>query len=90
MLKWKYSDADTICDGAEQTQTMNHLIKCPMLPQECATEDVMEYNETEKECVFQWMNNVSHDKKKNIDQFSCYLDDVQKIYVEILIYIYKK
>ena len=58
MLKWKYSDADIICDCGEQTQTMDHLLKCPMLPQECTTEDLMEYNEIAKECVFQWMNNV--------------------------------
>ena len=58
MLKWKYSDADNICDCGEHTQTMDHLLKCPVLPQECTTEDLMEYNETAKECVFQWMNNV--------------------------------
>ena len=58
MLKWKYSDAYTICDCGEQTQTMDHLLKCPMLSQECTTEDVMTYNETAKECVFQLMNNV--------------------------------
>ena len=54
----KYSDADTICDCGEQTQTKDHLLKCPMLPQECTTEDLMEYHETAKECVFQWINNV--------------------------------
>ena len=27
MLNWKYSDADTICDCGEQTQTMDHLLK---------------------------------------------------------------
>ena len=37
---------------------MGHLQKCPMLHQECMTEDLMEYNETAKECFFQWMNNV--------------------------------
>ena len=58
MLKWKYSDADTICDYGEQSQTMNHLLKCPMLPQECTTEDLMDYNEAAKEYVFQWMSNV--------------------------------
>ena len=36
---------------------MDHLLKCPMLPQGCTTEDLMEYNETAK-CDFQWMNNV--------------------------------
>ena len=58
MLKWKYSDADTICDCGEQTQTMDHLLECSMLPQECTTEDLMEYNKAANECVFQWMNDV--------------------------------
>ena len=53
MLKWKYSDADTIIgDCGEQTQTMDQKLKCPMLHQECTTEDLMEYNEAAKECVF--------------------------------------
>ena len=56
--KWKYSNADTIRECGEQTQTMDHLLKFPMLPQECMTEDLMEYNEAVKECVFQWINNV--------------------------------
>ena len=37
---------------------MDHLLKCSMLPRECTTEDLMEYNEAAKECVSQWMNNV--------------------------------
>ena len=58
MLKWKYSDADTICDCGERIQTMDHLLKCHMLPQEYTTEDLMAYNETAKECLFKWTNNV--------------------------------
>ena len=46
-----YSDADTMCDCGEKTQTMDHLLKCHMLSQECTTEDLMEYNEDAKECV---------------------------------------
>ena len=53
-----YSDADTMCECWEQTQTMDNLLKYPMLPQESTTEDLMEYNETAKDCVYQWMNNV--------------------------------
>ena len=30
---------------------MEHLLKCPMRSQECATEDLMEYNEAANECV---------------------------------------
>ena len=39
---------------------MDHLLKCLMLPQECTTDDLMEYDETAKakECVLQWINNV--------------------------------
>ena len=37
---------------------MDHLPKCPMLPQEYTTEALMEYNEDAKEAVFQWMNNL--------------------------------
>ena len=58
MLKWKCSYADIICDCGEHTQTMDHLLKSPMLPQECTTEDLLEYNNTTKECVFQWIKNV--------------------------------
>ena len=58
MPRWKYSDADTICDWEEQTQTMDYLLKCHMLPQECTTDNLIEYNETAKECVLQWMSNV--------------------------------
>ena len=58
MRKWKYSDADTICDCEERTQTVDHLLKCPMLPQDWSTVDLIEYNEAAKECVLHWMNNV--------------------------------
>ena len=51
MVTWKYSDAHTICDCREQRQTMEHLLKCPMLPQKCTNEDLMEYNEAANECV---------------------------------------
>ena len=47
-----------LCDCEEQTQTMDHLLKCSILPQEFTTEDLMAYNEAGKGCVFQWMNNV--------------------------------
>ena len=35
------------------TQTKDHLLEWPMLPQACTTEDLMEYIEAVKECVFQ-------------------------------------
>ena len=37
---------------------MDDLLKCPMLPQECTADDLMECNGTAMECVLQCMNNV--------------------------------
>ena len=38
MLKWKYSGA-VPCVILGSRQTMDHLLKCPTLSQECTTED---------------------------------------------------
>ena len=59
MLKWIYSDADTTCDYGKKTHTMDNLVKCSVLSQECTIEDLMGYNEAAKECVFQCMNNMT-------------------------------
>ena len=45
MVKWKYSDADTMYDCGDQSQLIDHLLKCHMLSQECTSEDLMGYNE---------------------------------------------
>lgn len=58
MKKWKYSDDDTMCECGESTQTMEHLLKCRLLEQECTPEDLMEYNDTAKDCVRLWMSRV--------------------------------
>ena len=58
MLKWIYSDADTMYVSGKKTHTMDHLLKCHMLYQECTTKDLMDYNEAAKLCVVQWINNV--------------------------------
>ena len=42
-------------DCGEQIKTMDHLRRCLFLSQEWTTEDIMEYGEAAKECVFQWM-----------------------------------
>ena len=52
MQQWKYSDTDTMCycGGAD---TMDYMLKWPMLSREYTTEDLMEYNKAAKERVFQ-------------------------------------
>ena len=37
-----------------------------IIPPECTTEDLMDYNEATKECVFQWINNMTRQEKDHI------------------------
>ena len=56
LRKWKYTDEDdTTCDCKEADQTMEHLLKCPLLRQTCSLDDLMGYNDVAKECVRQWI-----------------------------------
>ena len=57
--KRKYTDEDdTTCDCKEADQTMEHLLECPLLRQTCSLDDLMAYNDVEKECVRQWIGLV--------------------------------
>ncbi len=58
MKKWGYSDDDTTCECTEETQTMEHLLQCSLLPQTCSPDDLMTYNDTAQRCVEQWMYKV--------------------------------
>ena len=44
------------CDTT--TQTMHHLLKCPILEQECTAEDLAAYNNTAQKCIQLWLNCV--------------------------------
>ena len=59
LRKWKYTDEDdTTCDCKEVDQTMEHLLECTLLRQTCSLDDLMVYNDAEKECVRQWIGLV--------------------------------
>ena len=46
MSKWGYADtADTACECGTSEQTMQHLLRCPLLENECSLEDLATANE---------------------------------------------
>ena len=46
LSKWGYADiADTACECGTSEQTMQHLLRCPLLENECSLEDLATANE---------------------------------------------
>ena len=56
LQKWNYlNSGDTTCICGTEPQTMEHLLRCPNLEQECKAEDLAEYNDIAKSCVQLWV-----------------------------------
>ena len=56
LKKWGYrSNNDVKCDCGAKTQTMAHLLRCPLLEQKCKAKDLAEYNDVAKKCVQHWL-----------------------------------
>jgi hypothetical protein len=47
---------DDICVCKSEQQTMAHILRCPLLEQECKADDLAEYNDVAKSCVQLWQN----------------------------------
>ena len=57
MSKWGYADtADTACECGTSEQTMQHLLRCPLLENECSLEDLATANEKAPHCARAWPN----------------------------------
>ena len=57
MSKWGYADtADTACECRTSEQTMQHLLRCPLLKNECSLEDLATANEKALHCARAWPN----------------------------------
>ena len=57
MSKWGYADtADTACECGTSEQTMQHLLRCPLLENECSLEDLATANEKALHCARAWPN----------------------------------
>ena len=48
--------ADTVCECGTSEQTMQHLLRCPLLENECSLEDLVTANEKALHCARAWPN----------------------------------
>ena len=56
LKKWGYLRSDDVtCECGSEPQTMEHLLMCPLLEQECHAEDLAEFNDCAKDCVKLWL-----------------------------------
>ena len=57
LSKWGYADtADTACECGTSEQTMQHLLRCPLLENECSLEYLATANEKALHCARAWPN----------------------------------
>ena len=57
LSKWGYADtADTACECVTSEQTMRHLLRCPLLENECSLEVLATANEKALHCARAWPN----------------------------------
>ncbi len=66
-MEFPERDDDVNCVCGTEPQTMEHLLRCPLLEQTCNPEDLAEYTDVAKECVQLWQTQYlmcGHDKKK--------------------------
>ena len=49
------SNNDVKCDCGAKTQTMAHLLRCPLLERKCKAKDLAEYNDVVQKCVQHWL-----------------------------------
>ena len=53
-----YYDGPTNCLCGEAEQTMNHLLVCPFLLNECTRTDLAEANNIGVDCARYWMTHI--------------------------------
>ena len=58
LSKWGYSSSPTICDCETEPQTMEHLLKCPLLKEPCTAADLAQFSSRAQQCVQHWLDSV--------------------------------
>ena len=59
LAKWGYiNEAEVMCKCGAISQTMPHLLECPLSKHPCTVSDLAELNENAKHCVQLWVNQV--------------------------------
>ena len=62
---WRYYEGDTTCDCGVSSENTRHMLECPLLAHSCSLDDLLQFNETAKQCVEQWKTAVWwHDEEK--------------------------
>ena len=56
--KWKYYDGDTTCVCGLAIENTVHLLQCPLLARPCTLDDLLEFNDTGRECDERWKKTV--------------------------------
>ena len=57
MKKWGYTDDDNVyCDCGKSPKSMQHLLRCPTLGEQCCREDLMAADQKVVSCAQTWQN----------------------------------
>ena len=88
MSKWGYADtADTACECGTSEQTMQHLLRCPLLENECSLEDLATANEKALHCARAWpniwLNSEMMDTKEVHSNTSCRYKRVEPRHIRL-------
>ena len=58
LKKWGYTTGSTMCDCGTEPQTMQHLLHCPLLEDDCTVSDLATNTGKAQKCVKQWLTTV--------------------------------
>ena len=56
--KCGYYEGDTTCDCGVSLENTRHMLEWPLLAHSCSLDDLLQLNETAKQCVEQWKTEV--------------------------------
>ena len=60
LIKWGYHTGDPSCNCGTETQTMEHLLQCPLLKTPCSRDDLSIFNDTAQKCVKLWQSTIEN------------------------------
>ena len=58
LIKWGHHTGDPSCNCGTETQTMEHLLQCPLLKTPCSCDDLSIFYDTAKKCVELWQSTI--------------------------------
>ena len=58
LIKWGYHTGDSSCNCGTETQTMEHLLQCPLLKTPCSCDDLSIFKDTAQKCVKLWQSTI--------------------------------